>query len=445
MKHYYDLGYGEFARWHGRPDITLGLVTDEFGCAEFGGEDDYFEFCRRHAGRIAKAPACRKIEITDIPLSGDREENIESFNRSILGAIRTMHIRHASQVNGKNVSFGLVRFANIGQLDRFVLYLGNEKDDSIHVVVYHARFPLTDRHRKEDYLDRVLCRKDPEAIFSDPKAASHIGKAEKDAIFVVLASPVEELGRDHDFDWAVIEPSSYRSIIQTAGRVQRHRLLVPDEPNVAVLQYPFLYVKGGDGLFFCRPGFESDRNPFPSHDIAQLCDADALLNGLTSAVRVLPSGDVSEPFAELEHEVTGQWLDPKTIHAGKVAGFIGGFFLTSLPGKFAPLRDRRHDVRLVYKHIGQGKMGFVDAADPKKRNEVTESQNISFLEDCNLPSLWLEEDHDEIVEDLAGKAGMSKERFENRYSIIDIPDNANPERKTRKYQFHEMLGLFYLE
>ena len=35
---------------------------------------------------------------------------------------------------------------------------------------------------------------------------------------------MEEVGRDHDFDWAIIDASSVQSIVQTAGRVNRHRL-----------------------------------------------------------------------------------------------------------------------------------------------------------------------------------------------------------------------------
>jgi CRISPR-associated endonuclease/helicase Cas3 len=52
-----------------------------------------------------------------------------------------------------------------------------------------------------------------------------------------VATPVEEVGRDHDFDWAVIEPSSYRSIIQLAGRVRRHRKEAISTPNIAIMQY----------------------------------------------------------------------------------------------------------------------------------------------------------------------------------------------------------------
>ncbi|MDR8345993.1 hypothetical protein FPK41_23920, partial [Acinetobacter baumannii] len=49
--------------------------------------------------------------------------------------------------------------------------------------------------------------------------------------FIVIATPVEEVGRDHDFDWAIIDASSVQSIVQTAGRVNRHRLEKVQQPN----------------------------------------------------------------------------------------------------------------------------------------------------------------------------------------------------------------------
>lgn len=51
--------------------------------------------------------------------------------------------------------------------------------------------------------------------------------------FIVVATPLEEAGRDHDFDWAVIDPSSAQSIVQTSGRVNRHRLVEADKADKA--------------------------------------------------------------------------------------------------------------------------------------------------------------------------------------------------------------------
>jgi CRISPR-associated endonuclease/helicase Cas3 len=68
----------------------------------------------------------------------------------------------------------------------------------------------------------------------------HLDSTEHEhVVFILVATPVEEVGRDHDFDWAIVEPSSYRSIIQLAGRVLRHRKLEQDiqKPNIALMQY----------------------------------------------------------------------------------------------------------------------------------------------------------------------------------------------------------------
>ncbi|MGM3371966.1 hypothetical protein, partial [Escherichia coli] len=72
-------------------------------------------------------------------------------------------------------------------------------------------------------------------------------------------TPVEEVGRDHDFDWAIIEPSSSRSIIQLAGRVLRHRKLEQDsqQPNIALMQYNLKGLRGAK-VAFEKPGFEVD-------------------------------------------------------------------------------------------------------------------------------------------------------------------------------------------
>lgn len=93
-------------------------------------------------------------------------------------------------------------------------------------MTYHSRQILLLRHEQERYLDKVLTRKTQSATvdFQDETVRKHLDSTpEENIIFILVATPVEEVGRDHDFDWAVVEPSSYRSIIQLAGRVLRHR------------------------------------------------------------------------------------------------------------------------------------------------------------------------------------------------------------------------------
>jgi len=71
-----------------------------------------------------------------------------------------------------------------------------------------------------------------------------------------------EVGRDWDADWAVAEPSSMRSLIQLAGRVQRHRRKPPQTSNMLVFDTNLKGIKQRDGRqpVFARPGFETERD-----------------------------------------------------------------------------------------------------------------------------------------------------------------------------------------
>lgn len=55
-------------------------------------------------------------------------------------------------------------------------------------------------------------------------------------LFLLIATPILEVGRDFDFDFCILEPSSDASIIQSAGRILRHRLdCYSDSPNILML------------------------------------------------------------------------------------------------------------------------------------------------------------------------------------------------------------------
>ncbi|CAN8141281.1 hypothetical protein THIOSC15_2870014 [uncultured Thiomicrorhabdus sp.] len=147
-------------------------------------------------------------------------------------------------------------------------------------MAYHSRQVLLMRNAQEKHLD-VLLKRDsekPQAIFNHPVIQSHIQNSlAKNLIFVLVATPVEEVGRDHDLDWAVIEPSSIRSIVQMAGRVLRHRSIDNlEHPNIGILQYNLKgfkqAVKPPEKRYavFIYPGYEDKDNPLTSHDMAEL-------------------------------------------------------------------------------------------------------------------------------------------------------------------------------
>ncbi|MBC8258059.1 MAG: type I-F CRISPR-associated helicase Cas3 [SAR324 cluster bacterium] len=201
----------------------------------------------------------------------EQESAVIAMAKSIqLNAI-TLHKRHQQSHEGKNISIGLVRMANINPLvavAKSLLQLAVEDNVAIHYCIYHSRYPLAIRSHLEYKLDKILLRKVTENIWQDETIQKALTNSDKiNHIFIVLASPVAEVGRDHDYDWAIIEPSSMRSIIQIAGRVLRHREKIPEEPNILLLEKNYKALSGANLHSFSRPGFESANLKLASNDL----------------------------------------------------------------------------------------------------------------------------------------------------------------------------------
>lgn len=218
-----------------------------------------------------------------------------AFHEAIAEAVVRLHKAHAwIEPGGKRLSFGLVRVANIKTAILTARALAQAFPHS-RVACYHAQEFRIQRYVKEKRLDFLLNRKRGDNhIVTDKEIAALLAmSAAPDVPFIVVATPVEEIGRDHDFDWGVIEPSSAHSIVQTAGRVNRHRLREVGEPNVAILQYNRLWLEGGAGKpCFVRPGLESKSQRYSSPDLLKLL-ADADLDALDARLR-LGEGKMAE-------------------------------------------------------------------------------------------------------------------------------------------------------
>ena len=63
-----------------------------------------------------------------------------------------------------------------------------------------------------------------------------------------------------------------RSLIQLAGRIQRHRQQPPVTPNLLILNKNIkaLRERNSEQLAYCRPGFESRHFRLASHDLQTL-------------------------------------------------------------------------------------------------------------------------------------------------------------------------------
>lgn len=226
-------------------------------------------------------------------------------------ALRLHRVHHSTDPHsGKRVSFGLVRMANIDPLFDVALALcalGAPDGTRIHLCVYHSQFPLLIRSAIEHRLDRALDRRKPSAVFDLPDIRQPLdAHPEHDQLFIVLGSPVTEVGRDHDYDWGVVEPSSMRSLIQLAGRIRRHRLEPVEQPNLLIFERNLRDFEHPGEPAFCKPGFESKAPgcKLTTHTLEQLLEAPEW-EAIDARPRILsrPAAELkpTERLVDLEH------------------------------------------------------------------------------------------------------------------------------------------------
>lgn len=259
----------------GEPGHSLNLCCawfDEYATAQsdHAALDSFIAAHQKFVeGRIAelkKQPAIRQAQLLPVHREAPTAEAVvKALAQTIYDELHALHnVHHQKQPKtGRRVSIGLIRMANINPLVAVAQQLLTQEPQSncrIHYCIYHSQHPLAVRSAIERALDTVLTRHDPEALWRQPviKQALH-QYPEENQIFVVLATPVAEVGRDHDYDWAIAEPSSMRSLIQLAGRIWRHRPpKVPDSPNLSILNGNARALRG-KGIAYTKPGFESEK------------------------------------------------------------------------------------------------------------------------------------------------------------------------------------------
>lgn len=237
---------------------------------------DFKQVYREHVSALVKtlktAPCLRLAELISPLPNSEGNVDTNAWKAMVSKAARSMHARHAQAISEKQVSVGLIRVANIKHAIELSCFLAKQRDEqgdsTFRVACYHAGHSRLQRHYIEKELDRMLRRKatdeTPDPLTSDPGLLAELKKfPNRQARFVVVATPVEEIGRDHDFDWAIIEPSSTQSLVQTAGRVNRHRQRPlkedDDHPNVAIMEYPWRGIQDHreqSGQLFKFPGLD---------------------------------------------------------------------------------------------------------------------------------------------------------------------------------------------
>jgi CRISPR-associated endonuclease/helicase Cas3 len=292
---------------------------DEFTCeASSHGTLDSFssahaEFVRRRINHLRTETPRRRARITPVPVDVKPISELPAaLARSLSHGIIELHDQHhlVDPSTSKRTSIGLIRFANIEPLievARQLIFHGAPASTRLHLCIYHSHHPLLMRSRIEQRLDTLLKRHAGRGAPRDPfldqweVRLALENEREQDQIFIVLASPVAEVGRDHDYDWAIVEPSSMRSIIQLAGRVRRHRQGEVRTPNVYLMETNIKGLKG-EKIAFQRPGFEAADYRLESHRLSEILDR-SQLEPLDAVPRIAErlSLEPAKNLVDLEH------------------------------------------------------------------------------------------------------------------------------------------------
>ncbi len=467
-------------RGGGTPAVCCAWF-DEFDQAQSDCVDgealrtQHLAFAQRRHARLAKEVVRRRSECLPLSLSTSNRDVIRpAFAAQVRDAALKLHAIHheIDPHSGKKVSFGLVRMANIDPLFDVALALyalGAPHDTRIHLCVYHSQFPLLMRSAIEHRLDSALDRRRPEAVFELPDIRARLDRnPETDQLFIVLGSPVTEVGRDHDYDWAVVEPSSMRSLIQLAGRIRRHRPEAVEQANLLVFDTNLRHFERPGEPAFCKPGFETAYAPFrlQSHRLDTLLEAEER-QVIDARPRILPRSDEllksDERLVDLEHarlqrqmrpQQDASGLTPYQIRAGRKPRVLinatshwtrPGVSLTAVLPQQQPFRfDPMPRVDVVLLPDEDEENYALHRIDPGKRRwdsiyvPIEEGRNHRMLDEQVRGTRiepWGEIDYMRALAEQAEAMDLSLLACAERYGTVTLPDNS------QGWRFHPALGF----
>ncbi len=457
-------------------EFTTQVTTNgelEVTKAILGYREQHQRYIQVRVAKLMAQPTKRKADIasceqifTDYPDHHVDEEVIESkqhayFHLAADSALNKHNSHHCIDNQSQlRVSFGVIRMANITPciaLTKYLLTMPCPVDTQIRVMAYHSQQVLLLRHVQEQHLDQILKRKEfegeqPEA-FSNSVIRKHldfISQSEpqiKNVLFMLVATPVEEVGRDHDFDWAVVEPSSYRSIIQLAGRVRRHRSSETGQPNISLLQYNWKGIRDKhreNSKVFNRPGFE-ESILLETHNLNELVDADALAKCVDAIPRIQKPDALypTKKLADLEHYVIRSLLATKpksSFDPATLQGYLtSAWFLTAYPQKLVPFRQGPPNLKLFLTFDENEQTCFFceknEKGFPVNRERPLNIKRTN-LNQAMLACLWMTRDFDTEIAVLAEQQEFSLRSASLRYGEISLPHN-----EKAKYEYNDQFGL----
>jgi CRISPR-associated endonuclease/helicase Cas3 len=442
----------------GQPlNVCCAWFDEDSACEkEFSSADEFYkthgDFAARRAKRLAEKPVLRKADIVSIAPASSRPEVViaavaQAFHREMFA----LHDKHHERYQEKTVSLGLVRMANINPLvaaAKALMDIPSPEGYCVYYCVYHSQHPLVMRSHMEKRLDAVFSRQGKDAVWQQPDIRRAVEQSPaQHHLFVVLATSVVEVGRDWDADWGIIEPSSMRSLIQFAGRIQRHRQNIPATANLLILNKN---VRGYCQKLpaMCKPGFETADFPLNGHDLTEILKPEQYRNiNAVPRIQGIPPGKIEryDSLIDLEHGRSWQELlgKKKEIKDRPIASdwwrksmnWNGELqrrkpFRRSQPERqyFLRMKDEFDEPKFMIRDE--------DGAEGWKEAGVFTRQKLTMAEGV---SAWIADEYEEVMLQVAETRDMELEDVSDRYGEINLRFR---DGDTEAWLWHPLLGVF---
>jgi CRISPR-associated endonuclease/helicase Cas3 len=409
------------------------------------------QFVHQRVKALMNDPVLRLAKLIDVkPASHNKSDVIKAMSSCIVQQIPSLHHAHHSVdlKSGKTLSIGLLRFANINPMiaiAKELLKISPPEDTRIHFCIYHSQQPLLLRSTLEKQLDSVL-KRDPD---NDQKfwKKTHIQKMlnfpEKNHILIVFATAVAEVGRDHDYDWAIAEPSSMRSLIQLAGRIQRHRQQQPSSENFLILNHNYLALLNKSCTYY-RPGFETKDLNLQNKDLHHSLDENQFRN-----IRAIPRIQKDEQQIPTENLVALEHAQLyRTLYENNGHGYYASLWwqtdVTWCHKLQNEMRFRSSEKQEDYYYYFADeydaprwcKLGL----DDKELIKVGDIESINFETAENIKP-WFNADYEQLIGELAERNDAALDETCRRFGVISLreyPDNND----IAPWCFNPLLGIF---
>lgn len=315
----YQQGCAEHAKLFGQPfPVYAGWFAEDCADNKTLRCDSPVAFNAAHAafvqtrlGRLQGLVPRRAVRRFAVPAEKTKAAMFDAVFEACLELHRAHHV--VDPASGKRVSIGAVQWGRVSVCMDFSLHAARLPVGAVEhfLVCHHARFPLAVRNRVEQDLDAMLRRKDVADLpLRHPAIREALAKSSGQDVMVIVSTTLESTGRDHDFDWGVVEPVSARSVAQFAGRIHRHRTGLAAE-NLIVLGYPSRHIENKEGgACYYRPGPEitwlKRQYRLASHEAAEVLPVSVVDAGLS--IRDCPPLPAGGPYragllAQLEQQV----------------------------------------------------------------------------------------------------------------------------------------------